>query len=353
MHPVQDDDNAELRSLYDSVNLEVIQRWIAEQRPEDLNIEFKRLERHYAGQLAKASSGFANSAGGVIVWGIETSKNEAGVDCASCVAPIRDAESVCTKLKECTRTSSDPPVLGVEHQAILLPAGDGFIKTYIPASHGAHRALGGHGQFYRRSEVGHHPMTTLEISDLFGRQPRPALYLKVLNTAASVDRASIPDYRGHEPMVLARYRLFLGIENQGRGIAKFPALRLMMPSCGKWLVEDSHLKRIPHLPSSYRDFSLAGGANDVIHSGTHLPVATIAVEVSLREDENLEIVPVASMPDVVLEYVISAEGVRSKAETLVVSAIELLATMRTLSVGDKSLSRWFRDAHTLRANRRD
>jgi predicted HTH transcriptional regulator len=52
--------------------------------------------------LAKCLSGFANSSGGIIVWGVDARKNAQGIDCASAASEIASIRQFLSRLNELT-----------------------------------------------------------------------------------------------------------------------------------------------------------------------------------------------------------------------------------------------------------
>src|SRR5208282_5504396 len=82
--------------------------------------------------LAKAVSGFANSDGGIVIWGVDTRRNTEGIDCAVAAPGLLDVARFVNKLNEYTRTVTSPSVTGVEHRAIM--EAPGFAITLVPAS---------------------------------------------------------------------------------------------------------------------------------------------------------------------------------------------------------------------------
>src|SRR5258708_2753392 len=95
----------------DPTNAEsLIEAFVAKKRAEDLHLEFK--QKHDAtkgsiaesdkGRLSKAMSAFANSDGGVVVWGVEarqTSDPEVP-DVAVALAPIKNIDAFHSHLNE-------------------------------------------------------------------------------------------------------------------------------------------------------------------------------------------------------------------------------------------------------------
>lgn len=77
-----------LTEQFEALTLDDINAYLTERREENLSLEFKtintpelnRLDRR---NLAIAISGFANSSGGLVVWGIVARENTDRIDCAS------------------------------------------------------------------------------------------------------------------------------------------------------------------------------------------------------------------------------------------------------------------------------
>ena len=86
---------------------------------------------------SKALGAFANSGGGVLVWGIKAGRDaNAEIDAVEAVEPAPDVDRLTSKLKEFYPLATDPPVKGVEFRSVLIPGGSntGFVVCYIPES---------------------------------------------------------------------------------------------------------------------------------------------------------------------------------------------------------------------------
>jgi hypothetical protein len=83
----------------------------------------------------EALSGFANSEGGVLIWGIEASKAD-GVDAANAVCLIDNPAAFASRLRELHRQGTDPPIQGVEVVAVEdgEEPGKGFVVCLVPES---------------------------------------------------------------------------------------------------------------------------------------------------------------------------------------------------------------------------
>src|SRR5271155_4919954 len=113
---------------------------------EELFLDFKRSADHARGSalhqndrsnLEKAVSGFGNSEGGVIVWGVDCSRNPAMGDVASAKMPIEQPTRYKSWLENATSGVTVPAHGGVRHHAVLIADDTGFVVTLIPMSHHA------------------------------------------------------------------------------------------------------------------------------------------------------------------------------------------------------------------------
>lgn len=104
---------------FEHLSIEHLSDYIARNQEEHLYLEFKLLkdaslassdDKH---NLARALSGFANSSGGLIIWGVEARKNNDGVDCATALKEIDRITLLLSRLNELTGDGVDPTVHGV------------------------------------------------------------------------------------------------------------------------------------------------------------------------------------------------------------------------------------------------
>lgn len=93
---------------------------------------------------SEALAGFANTSGGILIWGIDARKPAGSdVDAANGFLLVPDPNALRSRLQELHHQATDPPVPGVEFLAIADPAdaGKGFVICYIPESdYKPHRA---------------------------------------------------------------------------------------------------------------------------------------------------------------------------------------------------------------------
>ncbi|MGB6603010.1 MAG: ATP-binding protein [Steroidobacteraceae bacterium] len=202
------------RNSYDSLTRELVAGFVAQQE-ENLHLEFKLLNDPQLGNrddrknLARALSGFANSAGGVLVWGVEARKNERDVDCAIAAPGVRQPTVLLTRLNQLTGEALDPVLPGIEHRIIGdRDADPGFVATFVPESpSGPHMAKLGEDRYYKRSGDSFYGMEHFDIADMFAQRRKPRLELV---------------YRVGDPGPYAK--IILGLRNVGRASARAPYL---------------------------------------------------------------------------------------------------------------------------------
>lgn len=207
-----------LRSLYESLRTrDDLQKLINDHEEESLHLEFKTKKNCSHGKLedsekfnfSRALSGFANSDGGVLVWGIETDQNEQAKE----LKPITDIAEFHAALKKSILNSTQPVVDNVLLDIIPEPskAGSGYLKCLIPASEKTpHRAMLASREYFKRTTEGFYRLEHFDLEDMFGRRPHPSLTLHLELRLRSGDDP-------HE-------ELHFGFVNTGRGIAKHVGL---------------------------------------------------------------------------------------------------------------------------------
>jgi|ERR1035437_2410496 hypothetical protein len=166
-----------------------IQKLIDEQVSEELFIDYKRvtsdgenprLEQADKENFARAVCGFANSEGGVIVWGVDCRNDPQRGDVPGTKHPIRNVKRFLSYLEGATSGCSLPPHDGVRHHAIeSAGTKNGFVVTFVPKSMFApHQCIVGKykDRYYVRVgsnfEIASHGL----LAGMFGRQPVPNIF---------------------------------------------------------------------------------------------------------------------------------------------------------------------------------
>lgn len=294
----------ELEQFYRRVNKKMIDSFIHDKQEEHLTLEFKTvktaelLDKQDKKNFAEALSGFANSGGGVIVWGIETKKTK-GTDYATGTREIQHLSQFISRLNQLTGELVKPIVEGVLHRRIRTSGDGGFAKTLIlPSDAGPHMAMGGVGRYYKRSGDSFYPMEHFDIEDMFGRRKKPKLSLYLdIKRGYSI---------GGQQGTRFECQIFVGIVNDGRGIAKHVALAIEVDKPRSLKLLSEHIGgghdflRLSRPGSKKTIFSL--GADATIHPKSSVTVTLIAFMVSMAQQ---------SVKDVVIDYEIMAEDMRT------------------------------------------
>jgi len=264
------------QALYESIDLDMIQAWIGEQREETVHLDFKlvndpSMNREDRKSLAKALSGFANSEGGIVVWGVNASRTRDDVvDCAREIRPIENLALFLSRLNEFTSEVS-PSVDGVLHRSIPTGDNQGLAVTIVPESDsGPHMAKATIDQYFKRTGDRFAKMEHFDIADMFGRRKRPKLSVVLTPLVGSVGRY---------------YESVLQIYNYGRGSAIAPSVSIWSdpPRCitsSLYGVDGNRNFGLGRIISARGndDYSFGGNTTDVIHPESHLDVTLLTVE---------------------------------------------------------------------------
>lgn len=313
-----------IMDLYERIDCDFLASWIGEGRQEDLHLDFKTivspddLSRDDRKNLATAMSGFANSDGGLIVWGVESRKDPAtGVDAASGLKPIPKARAILSKLQSHTGTATSPTVEGVVHRFVRndsLNDHSGFLITMVPASdRGPHMAKLGEDRYYKRSGDSFYRMEHFDIADMFGRRMRPELAVTLPRRIGSRTSSS----RGRSAQLV----FFVCIENRGRGLAKYPILGLNVKTpleLAPYGLDGNGRTGLPirvRNPWDHNWQRFTGGMNDAVHSGSTLEVTQIQIDVTEAATE---------LDDQTVEYEIGCEGSPLRRGSIILKGQELL-----------------------------
>jgi len=314
-----------INEWYDVLSKEYLAEYIKNKQEENLYIEFKEISdagftlKEDKKNFAKALSGFANSSGGLLIWGIKARKNDEGIDCACAESPVKSLSLFLSKLNEFTGSFVTPIVEGIQHKPIEISGDTGFAVTLIPESDsGPHMAKAGEDRYYKRSGGSFYKMEHFDIEDMFGRRKKPklSLYHEIIKYGKSTGA------RGHK----YQGKVIIGIENNGRGIAKYPQLSLRIDSpynISPHELDGNGNSGLPKIiiksirnsqPKSY-----VADSNIVIHPQTSLDVTAIDVEITDT---------IQTIDDVVINYEITAENMQQIKGESTIKGNEIINSVR-------------------------
>lgn len=193
-----------------------IEEFIADRRSEDLFLDFKRSSDDGSGNrlsnndrknLAKAISGFGNSEGGVIVWGVDCSLDADGADVAHTEVFINNPTRFSSLLQGAVSGCTVPPHSGVENHVINVGEDRGFVVTLIPKSNSAPHQMLPDKKYLIRAGSDFVPTPHDVLAGMFGKRPQPHVFHQYI--------LAVPQLRGNELCIT----FGLAIHNKGPGIA--------------------------------------------------------------------------------------------------------------------------------------
>src|SRR5450759_1748652 len=121
-----------------------IDDFIAQQISEELFIDYKRsandgddskLHQTDKENFARAVSGFGNSEGGIVVWGVDCRTDPQRGDVPAGKHPIKNVKRFLSYLEAATSGCTLPAHNGVRHHAIEQGGTiDGFVVSFVPKS---------------------------------------------------------------------------------------------------------------------------------------------------------------------------------------------------------------------------
>jgi hypothetical protein len=163
-----------------------IDGFIVDRQSEELFLDFKRSADNGAGQrlaqgdranLAKAISGFGNSEGGVLVWGVDCREVRGSGDVAQTKVPIADPRRFRSWLEGAVSGCTVPAHPAVQHHVIETPGkSDGFVATHIAKSYLAPHQTVAPLQYYIRAGSDFLPAPHGVLQGLFGRADHPTVF---------------------------------------------------------------------------------------------------------------------------------------------------------------------------------
>lgn len=205
--------------------IKAIEEFIESRKSEELFLDFKGAEHNGAGRvlsdknkntLAKAISGFGNSEGGVIVWGIDCRPGKDGDDVAKKTVYIDDPHKFASQLNGAVSGCTLPPHPRVLNYPISVEGNKGFVITLIDKSDLTPHQMLPERVYYIR--VGSDFIKTPHdvLAGQFGRRPQPRIeaYFEITER--------------YEQGEGYNYNFDLYIRNSGLGIGRDIYLNIVM-----------------------------------------------------------------------------------------------------------------------------
>ncbi len=136
-----------------------LEELIGDGETENLYLECKapsipRLNKELQVHLAKSVSGFSNTTGGIVIYGISTTKHShSGLDVLTQMEPLGNVQKFEQQIHRTIPTLSTPPILNFHTKTIKKKASDskGVVVTHIPKNDGDPVQSAQDNLFYFRS----------------------------------------------------------------------------------------------------------------------------------------------------------------------------------------------------------
>lgn len=162
-----------------------VERHIREKIVEEIYLDYKvsadegansRLHNNDRANLAKAISGFGNSEGGVIVWGVRCRNEGALGDVPSEPQPVTNPGRFQSWLEQAISGLTIPPHEGVRHIALPIHGSNkGFVVTLVPEGRHPPYQTVPDLRYLIRAGSSFVPTPHAVLAALFGRKPSPKI----------------------------------------------------------------------------------------------------------------------------------------------------------------------------------
>jgi len=273
-----------LAETFDQLDWATIASYVESKQEEHLHLDFKTLRNAELTSgddrrnIARCISGFANSSGGIIIWGIDARKNSDGIDCATAIVELRKPAVLVSRLNTLSGDATSPIIDGLRHKPIgNTESGGGVVATFVPETDGGpYMALLGEQRYYKRSGDSFYQMEHFDLEDMFGRRQKPNL--EIIIQQSKVENG-IEDHS-------------ILVKNNGRAVARHAGFLLTLQNVEIKEVDGAELENISHINDGR---SVVGWNNaiGVIHpNGIRVNLGSIRVsridpEKSIRADVTL------------------------------------------------------------------
>jgi len=215
---------------------DAIDEFLENRQTEELFLDFKQaasdgksmrtLHPNDRRNLGKAISAFGNSEGGVLIWGIECSRDLEIGDVAKAKIKVKNVHRFLSWLENAISGCTIPSHNKVRNHIISCDKnGDGFLATYIPKSEIAPLMTTTGSQIYIRSGSNNVPAPYAVVAGMFGKRPQPNIELMISDKDMSVSESSEEDIfapqkkrRKKESVVSVKFSLLA--QNNSNAIAK-------------------------------------------------------------------------------------------------------------------------------------
>lgn len=310
-----------MKELFDQIVDEgspAIDRLVTERFQENVELEFKTKSNSDTGDLSKDDrknlgillSAFANSMGGLIVWGVGARKNDDGVDCANEPIPIKQLEKFKNEIERAISQAVMPRHEGIRVAMVPSAPGSnaGFLLVHVERSERRpHRCEFGEKQYFKRSGDSSIAMEHYDIEDSFKRMVVPKLGVQFVLGRGG--RGSTPEGK------VEWLEIIISLKNESLVTARYPYFMI------------DNIENVTS-PSQYLQAkNFIGGSDDVIHPELSLRVARAVHEVRIQGVEGRRVVSHLRMKPIKIDYHFGCYNAAPTSGSYVVSPTEIADTL--------------------------
>ncbi|SFV11729.1 MULTISPECIES: ATP-binding protein [unclassified Methylobacterium] len=300
-----------MRELYDRLIEEGeagIDRLIAEETQESLQLDFKRKEIDRNGEFstkdrqifAQALSGFANSSGGLLIIGVDARQGPDRIDRAQAAYPVADIRRFLSEARTEIGQLVQPRLEAVNVTAIesSRTAGAGYLLVYIDRSERRpHRSEAKNQKsYFKRSGASFFEMEHYDIEDAFSRSGTAILEATFHPLTQWADQDE------------AHCILKVFLSNTGSVIAKFPYIVFQKIDGAILPLADNQPCKIQ---GGTRNYLAIGGSDDVIHPGTERFMAYLQVVIKKNPEGKWMFIPAKDGRLLSMDYLFGCESGRA------------------------------------------
>lgn len=265
------------KKLYDSLGTyNDLDNLLKEGQTEGLYLECKDPRSPSVNQdiqvhLAKALSGFSNTNGGVLIWGISTIKRENELDVLNQINPIANCSIFLKTIEKKTPTLTVPMVSKYEVKLVKKKKSDasGVVVAYIPPTTGDPVRSEKDNHFYFRSGDEFLEAPYEVIKKLFTSTKSPDIHVKI----------------NEKDVVLKEENLFeipVSIFNDSSAIGEYITVSLEVlneADCQK--IEVSHFRNVSDMNPGRKLYNL--DVHEILHKRVNLRIGVIRANLKGRK----------------------------------------------------------------------
>lgn len=291
-----------LKEYFEKIELSEIRDFVNNQIAEDLFLEFKtanypNIVDFDKKNFSKCLSGFANSSGGILIWGISAKEQKNKADVANELKPIQDLISFENYLKKNEGNAIVPLIEGVEYRRIFESDNSGYLLVYIPQSERApHMGLFADKRYYKRSGDSFYMCEHFDLIDMLNRRTSPKVEIELKN------QKTTKEVRNH--VINYRYQGIFCVKNIGQVSVKNLVVFIRVKSpfyISNYGLDGNGHRGMKTMPTNDQFKKYVSGNELVIHPETYHEIDKIVLN-EIGQDH-----PIG---DLLIEYKIVADDMK-------------------------------------------